>query len=72
MRLDIETWSPAATAFELIQCQRVRPSSAYFTAGHRLLDFLSRLLLARAPTQRPYQEYLRAAVSGGGPALNRA
>ena len=35
MRLDIEPWSPTATALELIPCQRVRPSAAYFAAGHR-------------------------------------
>lgn len=28
MRLDIEPWSPTATALELIPCQRVRPSAA--------------------------------------------
>ena len=31
MRLDIEPWSPTATALELIPCQRVRPSAAYFS-----------------------------------------
>jgi hypothetical protein len=32
MRLEIEPWSPTATALELIPCQRVRPSAAYFAA----------------------------------------
>jgi hypothetical protein len=31
MRLEIEPWSPAATALELIPCQRVRPSTACWT-----------------------------------------
>ena len=44
MRLDIEPWSLTATALELIPCQRVRPSAAYFAAGHRLLDSLTRPL----------------------------
>ena len=56
MRLDIEPWSPTATALELIPCQRVRPSAAYFAAGHRLLDSLTRPLPARVPAQeRPDQ-----------------
>jgi len=73
MRLDIEPWSPTATALELIPCQRVRPSAAYFAAGHRLLDSLTRPVPVRVPVQqRPDQDYLRAAVSAGGPALSRA
>jgi hypothetical protein len=42
MRLDIDrwTWSPERTALELIPCQRVRPTAAYFRAGHFLLDSL--------------------------------
>ena len=72
MRLDIEPWSPTATALELIPCQRVRPSAAYFAAGHRLLDSLTRPLPERVPAQqRPGQDLLRAAVSAGGPALSR-
>jgi hypothetical protein len=70
MRLDIEPWSPTATTLELIPCQRVRPSAAYFAAGHRLLDFLTGTLPERVPAQqRPDQDYPRAAVSAGGPAL---
>jgi hypothetical protein len=72
MRLDIEPWSSTATVLELIPCQRVRPSAAYFAAGHRLLDSLTRPLPLRVPAQqRPYQDYLRAAVSAGSPALSR-
>jgi hypothetical protein len=72
MRLDIEPWSPTATALELIPCERVRPSAAYFAAGHRLLDSLTRPVPVRVPArQRPDQDYLRAAASVGGPALSR-
>jgi hypothetical protein len=71
MRLEIEPWSPTASALELIPCQRVRPSAAYFAAGHRLLDSLTRTLPVRVPAQqRPDQDHLRAAVSAGGPALS--
>ncbi len=73
MRLDIEPWSPTATALELIPCQRVRPSTAYFAADHRLLDFLTRTLPARVPVhQHPDQDDLRAAVSASGRALSRS
>ncbi len=72
MRLDIEPWSPTATALELIPCQRVRPSAAYFAAGHRLLDSLTRTLPVRVlAQQRPDEDYLRADVSAGHPALSR-
>ena len=72
MRLDFEPRSPTATALELIPCQRVRPSAAYFAACHRLLDSLTRPLPVRAPTQqRPDQDYLRTAVSGDAPTLSR-
>jgi hypothetical protein len=49
MRLDIDRWSATSTAVELIPCALVRPTTAYFTAGHLFLDsltrFLSRLVL---------------------------
>ena len=47
MRLEIDRWSPASsrTALELIPCQRVRPTGAYFRSGHLLLDSLTRSLL---------------------------
>ncbi len=41
MRLDIDRWSSSSTAFELIPCGRVRPTAAYFRAGHLLLDSLN-------------------------------
>jgi hypothetical protein len=44
MRLDIDRWSAASTALELIPCGRVRPTAAYFRAGHLLLDSLTRSL----------------------------
>ena len=73
MRLDTEPWSATATALELTPCQRVRPGAAYFAAGHRLLDSLTRTLPARVPVQqRPDYDYLRPALSAGGPALSRA
>ena len=72
MRLDIEPWSSTATALELIPGQRVRPSAAYFAAGHRLLDSLIRALPARVPAQqRPGQRPLRSAVGTGRPAVSR-
>jgi hypothetical protein len=72
MRLDIEPWSPTATALELIPGRRVRPGAAYFAAGHRLLDSLTHALPARLPVQqRRDHDYVRAAVSADGPALSR-
>jgi hypothetical protein len=48
MRLHIDSWSgPAArTALELIPGTRVRPTAAYFRAGHLLLDALTRRLVS--------------------------
>jgi hypothetical protein len=53
MRLDIDRWSPpsARTALELIPCQGVRPTAAYFRSGHRLLDALTHSLLQHSPMQ---------------------
>jgi hypothetical protein len=51
MRLDIEPWSSGRTALELIPGQRVRPSAAYFRAGHRLLDSLIHALPVPAPAR---------------------
>jgi hypothetical protein len=45
MRLDIDSWSASCTAVELIPCGRVRPTAAYFRAGHLLLDLLTPSLL---------------------------
>lgn len=41
MRLDIDRWSSSCTVMELIPCGRVRPTSAYFRAGHLVLDWLT-------------------------------
>jgi hypothetical protein len=49
MRLDIDRWSASSTVVELIPCGRVRPTAAYFRAGHLLLDLLTRLLLQYLP-----------------------
>lgn len=72
MRLEIVPWYAGATGLELIPCQRVRPGAAYFAAGDRLLDSLTRPLLVHVPAQRrPAQDHLRATVSVGVPALSR-
>ena len=46
MRLEADrwTWSPARTVLELIPCKLVRPTAAYFRAGHLLLDSLTHQL----------------------------
>jgi hypothetical protein len=49
MRVDIDRWSASSTAVELIPCGRVRPTGAYFRAGHLLLDSLTRQLLRPLP-----------------------
>ena len=55
MRLEADHWSssPPRTALELIPCGHVRPSAAYFRAGHLLLDSLARSLAQHMPAQRP-------------------
>ena len=50
MRLDIDRWSASSTVVELIPCGRVRPTAAYFRAGHLLLDSLTRSLLQYLPS----------------------
>jgi len=52
MRLDIDRWSCSSTAVELIPCGRVRPSAAYFRAGHLLLDLLTRSWSQHLPPAR--------------------
>jgi len=54
MRLNIDRWSwlPARTALELIPCERVRPTAAYFRAGHHLLDALTCSMPQHTPAQR--------------------
>ncbi len=49
MRLEIDRWSPASTALELIPGRRVRPTALYFRAGHLLLDSLTGSLLRQVP-----------------------
>jgi hypothetical protein len=50
MRLDIDRWSrlSSTTALELFPDQRVRPTAAYFRAGHLLLDSLTQSLLQQS------------------------
>jgi hypothetical protein len=54
MRLEIASWSrlSSRTALELIPCQLVRPTPAYFRSGHLLLDSLTRSLMQDLPGQR--------------------
>jgi hypothetical protein len=54
MRLEIARWSrlSSRTALELVPCQFVRPTAAYFRSGHLLLDSLTRSLRQDLPAQR--------------------
>jgi hypothetical protein len=45
-------WSAAATAVELIPCQRARPSAAYLRVGHGLLDSLTCVAATHPPVPR--------------------
>ena len=47
MRLEIDRWSSASTALELIPGRLVRPTADYFRAGRLLLDSLTRSLPQR-------------------------
>jgi hypothetical protein len=49
MRLEIDRRSASSTVVELIPCGRVRPTAAYFRAGHLLVDLLTRSLLQYVP-----------------------
>ena len=49
MRLNIDRWSSSSIALELIPCGRVRPTAAYFRAGHLLLDSLAHSLSQQVP-----------------------
>lgn len=49
MRLDLDRWSSTSTAVELIPCGHIRPTAAYFRAGHLLLDSLTRSLPQHVP-----------------------
>jgi hypothetical protein len=66
MRLDISHWSAAATAVELIPCQRVRPSTAYLRVGRALLDSLTCSVATHPPVPR------RADVTPRQPAADQA
>jgi len=69
MRLDIDRWSSSATALELIPCGRVRPTAAYFRAGHLLLDAVTRSLAQHVPAAAARDAASRARVpAGSGPA----
>ena len=65
MRLDIDRWSSSATALELIPCGRVRPTAAYFRAGHLLLDLLTRSLPQYLPPAHARDTASRAYVPAG-------
>ncbi|HEY2490470.1 MAG TPA: hypothetical protein VGI37_13265 [Streptosporangiaceae bacterium] len=69
MRLDIDPWSASCTAVELIPCGRVRPTAAYFRAGHLLLDLLIPSLLEhqRAADARDAASQPPAPVSSSRP-----
>ena len=72
MRLDIDRWSSSSTAVELIPCGRVRPTAAYFPAGHLLLDALTRsFAAARSLQRRPGSLRASRACPSGRPALIR-
>ena len=53
MRLEVDRWSAssARTALELIPCQLVRPTAAYFRSGHLLMDSLTDALRQPWPAQ---------------------
>jgi hypothetical protein len=54
-RLDIDrwTWPSAKTTLELVPGRRVRPTAAYFRAGHLLLDSLTQALSQHAAADAP-------------------
>ena len=53
MRIDIDRWSSSSAALELIPAGHVRPTAAYFRAGHLLLDALTRSLPQHVPSAHP-------------------
>jgi hypothetical protein len=68
MRLDIDRLSSSSTAVELIPEGRVRPTAAYFRAGHLLLDSLTRHLQPLPPVQaRDTASQPRVPVGAGRP-----
>ena len=66
MRLDIDHWSATSTALTLIPCQPVRPGTAYFRAGRRLLDSLT--FAAGTAALQPRQHTPATSPSGHPPA----
>ena len=67
MRLHIDRWSASATAVELIPSRRVKPTAAYFRAGHRLIDALTHSwsqAACRAPQTQPSHTRPRPAPTG--------
>lgn len=66
MRLEIDRWSATSTALTLIPCQPVRPGSAYFHAGRRLLDSLTCAAGAPASTAASYQRQHTPATRPSG------
>jgi hypothetical protein len=71
MRLEIDHWSATSTALTLIPCQPVRPSTAYFHAGRRLLDALTCAASTPASTAAAHQRQHTPATrpSGQPPAV---
>jgi hypothetical protein len=69
MRLDIDRWSSSSTALELIPCGRVRPTAAYFRAGHLFLDLLARSLQQPLPAGHAHgtERQPRAVIGPGRP-----
>jgi hypothetical protein len=72
MRLDIDRWSSSSTALELIPRGRVRPTAAYFRAGHLLLDSLTRLLPQHLPAAQAPDTASQAPAPAGSRRLNPA
>jgi hypothetical protein len=69
MRLEVDRRSASSTVVELIPCGRVRPTAAYFRAGHLMLDLLTRSLLQYVPAavSRDTASQLPVPVSSGRP-----
>jgi hypothetical protein len=65
MRLEITRWSARScrTVLELVPCDRVRPTAAYFRAGHLLLDSLAAALGGPATSRGGQAGRLNGTVS---------
>jgi hypothetical protein len=69
MRLEIDHWSATSTALTLIPCKPVRPGTAYFRAGRRLLDSLTCAAGTPASTAAsPARQHTPATRPSGHPA----